>query len=141
MMNGYVKREYNRLRAKNWRASEALRAARVRDRFEDLENEGLVKIESFPEEEPYDDSYIDTWGLSPSRLKKAKEDIARLIERDGCWCYVSFFRPDDESEWVRLDSIGMIEGDIRDTGYDVDLMEAALMAFDAEAGLREKYCS
>ena len=131
--------EYKRLRSQGWRAQQALRAARVRDRFTDLEDVGLVKIEAEPEFEVYDDTYIDTWGLSPEKVKQEKKKLWALIEREGCWIYTSYFRRDDKSEWIAVDSVGMCIGHLKDSGYDVDLMAAAIEALESEESLMSKY--
>lgn len=138
-MTPWALNEYKRLRNRGWIAREALRAARIRDRYTDLENLGLVKIEAEPEFEIYDDSYIDTWKISPKKKAEEKKKLWQLIEREGCWIYTSYFRRDDESEWVAVDSVGMCIGDLDDCGYDVDLMRAAIEAYENEEADEAKF--
>ncbi len=131
-MNRCVRREYDRLRDKGWTAADALRAARIHDRWTDLENAGLVKLDMDPEIDCYDDSYIDTWGLSPGRAAREKREIHERINREGHWIVVVYARATDEDEWSPVDSCGGFIGtDHEDSGYDVDLMRAAIDAHDA----------
>lgn len=131
-MNPWTRHEYNRLRALGWTASDALRSARIKDRFSDLENDGLVKLELEPECDFYDDSYLESCGLTPDRLAREREDLRNRIERDGHWILVAYYRADDESEWIAADSCGgFIGDDWKDSGYDTDLRSAAIDAIEA----------
>lgn len=60
----------------------------------------------------------------------AKAEWYRVIERDGIWMYASQFRTDETKRWETADTIGGVEGTIKGTGYDTDLMSAALDALD-----------
>lgn len=150
-MTPYVRQEYARLRAKDWPAGQAWHAANVRARFRELDERGLVKLWVEADEMLFDDSYIDTWGLSPDKVKKEKEELWAKIGRDGVWILVGYFREDGTpGEWNDnwengrhayppgydlADSCGGFIGrDWRDSGYDVDIMEATMDAvYAAEA--------
>lgn len=129
-MNTFIRAEYMRLRAKGWTASAALRAARIEDTWTDLVNEGVVRIEHPIDEEPYDDSYIDTWDdLSPAKRERCKKELHDTIERWGVYGIVGAFF--DGKSWVTVDSVWSILGnDLDDTGYDVDIKEATIDAYE-----------
>lgn len=128
MLTAYCRREYTRLRAKGWPASEALRAARVRDVFTDLEAADLVRLRFESETEPYDMSFIDTW--SDMRLcdrERTKADLIERIDRHGLYYVVAEARATEDDRWEECDSIGGIVGDdFEDSGYDTDLRQSAI---------------
>ena len=126
-MNGYVRYEYNRLRRKGWTAFEAYRNARIRDKFTDLENEGRVRLNVVMEQEVFDDSYLDTWGLCPARLNRKRTELRERIDRDGVWCLQAEAQCDKCGRWKVLDSIsGFVGDDWKDSGYDSELMQVAI---------------
>lgn len=128
-MNAFIRAEYMRLRAKGWTASAALRAARIEDTWTDLVNEGVVRIEHPIDEEPYDDSYIDTWDdLSPAKRERCKKELHDTIERWGVYGIQGQFS--DGKHWHEVDSVWNILGnDLADTGYDVDIKSATIDAY------------
>ena len=130
MLTKTVLREYWRLRRKDWPASQAMHAARVKEAWDAAEAEGLVQMVAEPDPELHDDSYIDTWGLRPCDVEREKKGLWRTIERDGVWMYASQFRVSKDREWETADSIGDCIGDLDDTGYDVSLKSGALDALD-----------
>jgi len=140
-VNDWVKAEYRRLRAKEWPARDALRAAKVKDAWEDAEAEGLVRAICEPEIDYYDDSYVDTWEISDARKARIKADIAARIERDGHWMYATEYL-DPVDGWTVADSCGGFVGeDFEDSGYDTDMREAALKALAAiDPKLCEGWC-
>lgn len=135
-----VEYEYHRLRRKEWAAQAAWRAAKTNAEWDAAEWEELVKLDVIPEFDVYDDSFIDTWGLSPKKAEAEKKEIHQRIERDGCWIIVSYFRPDRDAEWIAVDSVGgFIGDDYKDSGYDTDLKRAALDALVNEEAYVNKY--
>ena len=105
--------EYKRLRRLGWRASDAARAARVTERFDDAEAEELVRIHTMAD---YD---ADTSYWTP-------DDYARA-ERDGVWGLCSDYRCPLCGGWVSADSVfGFIGDDYHDSGYDTDVKAEAL---------------
>lgn len=123
-MDQKTRRDYARLRAMHWAAREALRAAKIRTRFEALEHEGRVRLDVLEDDEPYQHGDLED-------EKETNERIARLglygIQVSvGCECCGS---------WNAVDACwGFIGEDWRDSGYDTDLMDAAI---DAAAKQRE----
>jgi len=144
--------EYQRLRGRGWTASEAIRAARTRVAFEKAEEEGLVRWRCEPEEESLDIFEPDYSHERPSDAKRYAAEWLRSVERDGIWLYgvevlQDAFEPDGTprafrntpkwvAAWEVVDGIGGVVGDIRDTGYDIDLMQAALDALEAQRKLQ-----
>jgi hypothetical protein len=122
--------EYQRLRGKGWRAADAMRAARVNVAFDEAEEEGLVRFRVEPECEPYDSSYVDTWEESPARAQRIKRELDDRIERDGHWYIAAdVLCCAEHDHWSRVDGVGGFIGeDFIDSGYDVDVREAALHA-------------
>jgi hypothetical protein len=135
-LHGSIVSEYRRLRALDWTAVEAMRAARARDLFEDAEEDGLVRWRCEPEEDVYDEDqrYAD---LRPSLAKRYMAEDEAIREREGVWIYGVEVRRDASptGAWDIVDAIGMCVGSIRDTGYDVDLMRSALDALDVQRRL------
>jgi len=128
-MNAFIRAEYMRLRAKGWTASAALRAARIEDTWTNLVNEGVVRIEHPIDEEPYDDSYIDTWDdLTVAQRERIKKALHASIELWGLYGIVGEFF--DGKSWVDVDSVWSILGnDLADTGYDADIKSATIEAY------------
>lgn len=121
----HVKSEYARYRREGQTAQQALRSARVAVRFRELEAKGRARLVAQPEYEAHDDSYIETWGMGKGHEKAAKKRVHDLIDRKGLWMYTSQVK-NRKGEWESVDSIGDVIGDIKDTGYDIDLMNAAI---------------
>lgn len=71
------------LRGKGYPASVAFYMAETFTLWEDLEEKGLVRLRCEPDDLPYDDSYLETWGLSPEQLKRARKELWERLERDG----------------------------------------------------------
>lgn len=119
------------------RASQALRNARVKVRWEaaggyvgefdprgwsrppeDTAEPGFVRLVIRP-----DDSPFEPWD-APARYL---EEQRQRADRDGMWGVEAEFW--DGSEWETVDSVwGFIGEDWRGSGYDIDLMSAALDA-------------
>lgn len=118
-----VKREYLRLRRRGWRAVDAIRAARIHERWRELEGD-RVKIDLLPEIDAYDYDLVES--------EKDRKAIAARIESEGYWIAVAYIRLHDDDEWEEVESIGgFIGDDFDDSGYDVDLKLTALEALDA----------
>lgn len=66
--------------------------------------------------------------IPAKRLEQERKDFFDKVNREGVWCYDSYFR-DAQGEWEHADSIcGIVGGEM--SGYDVDLMRSALSALD-----------
>lgn len=104
-------------------AEHALRAARILQRFNELEEQGLVRMVQEPEEE----SYFGVYG-EPDTEKERKE-IEEIIERLGCWWTASEYF--DGDAWEQASSCGMHTGyvdplDPFENCYVIDEMAAAI---------------
>lgn len=95
--------------------------------FEEVEAAGLVRVRVVPDEEPYDDSYIDTWDdMTPAQRKEAKEDLWRTIDREGVWGIVAE-AVNARGEWTQVDSCWGFVGPVED--FDKEPAMFAAMAF------------
>jgi hypothetical protein len=135
-MNAYVRGQYRMLRKLGWTAREALRTARIRNAFTDAENAGLVRIECSPEQEDLSAFEPDWEGLYPRECdqKRARKEWLEQVNRYGLWYYYSEFRTSQDDKWQRADGVGGFlgasEGGFVSSGYDADIMRAALDALD-----------
>jgi hypothetical protein len=138
-MNAHILDRYKRFRATGADADYSLRAARILDRFEDAENDGLVRIVAEPEMESYFDvygepeGYVGQYGRRVSAEQERKE-LTDTFERDGLWCIKAEYRSCEKcGTFETSDSIGMNAGyqdpcSPFENCYVIDLMSAALEA-------------
>lgn len=118
MLATVVSREYRRMRLLGNTAAYALRAAKVRAAFADLEAFGAVRFVVTPDECGYMAGDCDDEAYVNERL-----------EREGLWTIAVEGSFDGGETWEHIDAVGGFIGeDWRDSGYDVDLMEAAVEA-------------
>lgn len=134
----WISPEYRRLRKAGWTASMAFRAASTLEAFVELLKQELVKIEVDPDD--YDASYIDTWtDKSESYRERARKEVQRRLEQDGAWSVSVWARASTEDDFELVDSVGGFLGDDwMDSGYDVDLREAAIAWVEEEWERRAK---
>ena len=127
-MNSWIRAEYDRLRKAGWPASDALRAARTKDAFDDLENEGIVKLEAEIDPEGHDPSYVDTWTDRPQAWRdRTKKEISERASSEGTWGIVAYARASEDAVWEEVYSCWDFVGtDWKDSGYDVDARLAAV---------------
>ena len=88
------------------------------------EAEGWVALKyEYEEDDIYDDSYIDTWGLSPEETAAARKELWEEIGQKGVWGIVGYVqgRP--------VDSVWGIIG--RDEVYEESVKQQTLAALDA----------
>lgn len=121
-MEQAVIKEYRRLRS-FFRASQALSYARTKALFDDLEQQGKVRLTIKPDCEIYDDSFIDTWtDQSEASREKFRKELHERIDNDGVWGVVGEYL-DIDNHWVIVDSCWSFVGDDwKDSGYDYDIM-------------------
>lgn len=142
--------QYRAQRAAGWPARHALAHARTLSQWraaggetlidaddmsalDDEAEPGAVRLLVLYDDHPHDLSYVDTWtDLSRERRDRIKREISDRIERKGLWGIESqvFTLADG---WTHCDSVwDFIGDDWSGSGYDLDLMRAAL---DARAAL------
>lgn len=118
---------------------QALRTARICQRFADLESQGLVTLASEDEQENYFDVYgkPDAYeGKNGKRVSadQALKEMEATLERWGCVVIYTEFRLSEDDEFEHADSIGRCVYanplDPRENWYVPDLMSAALDAYD-----------
>jgi hypothetical protein len=105
-MNSWILAEYKRLRKLDWTAQDALRAAKIKDEFEDLENEGLVKFDIVPDEIL---SFNDL--KCEGMTKKEEQKLSKRIDRDGVWEIFTSFRVSKSEKWQHVDGVIGFVGD------------------------------
>lgn len=112
---------------------QALRNAKIVQEFEIAERAGLVRLVAEAEEENYFNVYGEPEGYLNAQgnwvtPEQERENIAEIIERDGCWIVLSEYWGD--GKWVYADSVGMcVYSNPRsafENCYVPDLMQAAL---------------
>lgn len=139
-MNATVTKLYLKARSQGWPASAALHRAKTITawdehggeivgessikRFEDVPQDGnLVRIV-----EHVDDA---STALDFDGTERQHKEAAERANRDGVWAYVA--QHWDGNQWAADDSIwGFIGDDFKGSGYDSDLMQAAMDGLDAE---------
>lgn len=140
---------YNDRREFPVRAHRALDMARrrikndaIRAQFDALGGQS-VRIQELPDEcATWDDLCGDTFDASvntnikPAILKREEEEYRAKAEREGIWGYNAQYR--DGDDWIDCDAVwGFVGGEFVGSGYDIDLMRAALEGFqetiDAQA--------
>ena len=122
MTDAHIIKEYRRLRAKNWKSVEAMRAARVKDEFQNLGMYVRFVVEA--DDELYDDSYIDE-----VTFPNGKKELWSRIGMEGVWGLVGKYRASEDEPWEVADSVwGFIGDDWEDSGYDIDIKENTIKA-------------
>jgi hypothetical protein len=136
MFNASVSYTYRQARKLGYTAKDALRIAKIVERFQWLEYEDRVRLRYEDEDESYfdvygePDGYTDIYGRRIS-AEQAKQQIIDSIERNGnYWITSEVYNPETE-EWEHADSIGMCSGynnvlDPLENCYVPDLMAAAI---------------
>lgn len=143
-----VESNYRRYRKLGYSASVALRNAKIVERFEQLESDGVVRVcydgerESYfdvhGDPDPYTDRHGRRWAAD-----QAKAEIARLIDLYGCLCvYTEVLFDEDEDDWERADSVGMVIQDKPMSAFDnpsvPDIMLAAIHRFEETRDAEEE---
>jgi len=119
-----AKREYKRLRQLGWPARDAWRSAKVAERFAQLEDAGLVRLRTDVDLDPA--TVLDFDGTPRER-----QAVAKRADAVGVWGLVAEARCPHCESWHVVDSCwGFVGEDYLDSGYDSDLMRAAIDAVD-----------
>jgi hypothetical protein len=131
-MNPAVLREIERLRAKGYPMHLATCHARTVAAFRDAEVAGLVRLVVVPDEDYSVSCSEPDWKACydrESERARVKKAWWSRVEDEGMWTLIAQVWRDND--WQHVDSVGGFLGeDWRDSGYDVDLMGAALDALD-----------
>ncbi len=155
-----VLKEYSRLRLMGWQAKWAYVGAKTKAAWDAMGGfffdydcyertltqgpgetvfcSGPMRLVLRPEEECYDDSYIDTWDdCSEKEREKYKLELWDRIERDGVWGLIGEYW--DGSEWVQADSCwGFVGNDWKDSGHDTDIMAMTISAYSDHLEVQAK---
>lgn len=111
-------------------AQQALRAAKIFNRWMELLAKGLVRIWTELDSDA-DADFYDTWGhLSERTREKLKQAYY-----DDCWVVIVECRLSEDFKWQMVDSIGGCSGYIDPTSpyenpYVIDLMESAVKLYE-----------
>ena len=112
--------EYKRLKALGWKDKDARRCAKIRERFEELETQGLVRFRVEPDQD---------WS-SPLDMDGTPEDLAAVearMDQEGVWGIVVEAKCSCCGSWEHVSSVwGFVGDDWRDSYYDTDLMLEAM---------------
>ena len=104
----------------------ALSAARTFGKWEEMEADGLVKIEAHIDHNP-DPSFYDTWEhLSDKTREQLKQAYC-----DDCWGVITYYRCPHCGDWQQADSVWGCSGysnpcDAFENCYVIDLMQSAI---------------
>jgi len=115
----------------------AKRLVSVTGVWRDLEAAGKVKMDVVPDDDIDLDNILgDVFDpetnpeVKPSVLAEQRQAEIDRINRDGVWGIVGYYRSPTTHEWMQADSTwGFIGSDWNGSGYDVDVMEAAINAY------------
>lgn len=123
-MNAYIRSYYKSFRNAGYPAHHALHAARAKDSFEDLENDGNVRLVCQEEEE----NYYDVYGVPDDPKEKEQQD--RFLELWGCYYVGAEVLDHTTGRWIPADGVGMCvynhPTDPEDNWYVADIMAAAV---------------
>lgn len=119
-------KEYFRLRALGWEAKHAFSCAKINVAWNKLEDKGLVRFRT----EPEDDMSLDDV-IGEGANDKTRKLIAARVERDGVWGIIGEFK-NESGYWEQGSSVwGFIGDDWKDSWSDTDVkaetMEALLL--------------
>jgi hypothetical protein len=135
-------RLYRRFRESGFTPIHAASAARTLEAFNALESLGLVRIIAREEQESYFDVYGEPEGYTDINGRQVsaheeREEMIRILERDGLWCVASQLNrgTEEEPDWETVDSVGVCMGysdpcSPFENCYVPDLMSAAVLAAD-----------
>lgn len=134
-MNSFIQREYTKRRAHGWSARESLYAARIEERWQSAEAEGLVRL-IFKRDDncSVEDFMIDreSSGMTDRQWNYYLTKTARDLENVGAWGAVTQVRvafDDRESDWATAGSIWCLFGQDAHE-YEPDIKAEALEALD-----------
>jgi hypothetical protein len=105
---------------------QAYLSSKIRAEFKNLEAEKLVKIKIEKSFSFYDYSHLEDEKDIFQRVFLIDEALRRA-EDEGLWCYVSYYRPFFNADWLVAGSIDAIVGNEFDySGFDTALMSQTL---------------
>ena len=66
-------------------ARDAIRIARINYVFQQAVESEIARLRIVPDEELYDDSYLETWGLTDRQLEHHRTSLWNKIDSEGVW--------------------------------------------------------
>lgn len=110
--------------------------ASTKEKFEALQAEGKVRIEIFPSDMAFEDLEGDTYNpqtnpdIPEAQLAAERKAEIERVNQEGVWFISAQYLT--AQGWKTADSCGGFIGeDWEGSGYDVDMMHAAIEAFEA----------
>ncbi len=133
ILKGIPTVEYFDYLNKGYSMADALRAARVFNKFCELEQGDKVRFQVDEYEGEYDFSYLDTWGEMTEGMKKVvKRRIANKIKKHGLSRISAHVRTGEE--WREVGAMsGFVGDEWKHSGFDINLMQAALYEVEKES--------
>jgi dihydroorotate dehydrogenase len=132
---------YSDFRKAGYTAKQSNYMAKAVAEFEQL-GEDKVRLAAVPEMENYFDVYGEPEGYVGKNGKRVSaeqehKEIIEQIERDGCYCVVSYYRDENDNKWIAADSVGMCAGYKNvlcpvENAYVADLMRAAVDTYKSQ---------
>lgn len=114
-------KEYFRLRALGWEARHAFNCAKINVAWDKLEDEGLVRFRTAPEECMTLDDVI-----GEGADDKTRKLIEARAERDGVWGIIGEFK-NESGAWEQASSVwGFIGNDWEDSWSDTDVKQETM---------------
>lgn len=103
----------------------------IMKKFDAYERAGFVEFHEVIDGEPYDDSYLDDWGLGPDELEVERKNIHDRILNEGVYGIVFKARNPHGGQFETVyDCWGFVGSDWKESGYDLDGMMAAIEFVD-----------
>jgi hypothetical protein len=143
-MRPTIKREYEKYRAKGWRAAEAMRHARLYYAFwrreagehDKPDTTHCVRLRAVPHDaSDFDDLCGDCFNpevnrdIPRERIERERAEFLARCNREGVWGLVAEYFDEVDREWKHADScFGFLGDDLEGNGYDDDLKKSALDA-------------
>jgi hypothetical protein len=131
-----VRSNYHRFRRAGWRADEAIRAARILERWDEAKGEGWVRIQVEPDDSGW--HHDDICGCD----RGDKCQVLRAAIDNGVYAVIGEYRDDpdapEDDRWMPGDSVCGFVGyddplDPYLNPYVLDIMATTLDALDAQA--------
>lgn len=95
--------------------------------FEELQAEGKVRFRVVSDSNRYDDSFLESQGLTEEELNEARKDLRKRIENEGVWGIVGQVACPTCGHFETVDSCwGFIGAEWKESGYAADIKDACV---------------
>jgi hypothetical protein len=129
-----VAKVYKQYRRNGYTAENALREARVRVKWAELEDD-KVRLQILPDEMcDIDNLKGDTFNpkanpdVPVSRLEREEREFEGRVNSDGVWGIMGEYKCPCCGQWITADSVwGFVGDDWKNSGYDSDVMYSTMI--------------